>query len=87
VTSDEMVKIRLLGPHKGDSETLWAKRIAPGRYRLDNGPFFGGWRTLPRGTGVNPCTIETRGVAGGRPFPTGRVANPPARQRSEPLHD
>ena len=40
VTSDEMVKIRLLGPHKGDSETLWAKRIAPGRYRLDNGPFF-----------------------------------------------
>jgi hypothetical protein len=26
----------------------------------------GGWRTLPRGTGVNPCTIETR--AGGTPF-------------------
>jgi len=23
---------------------------------------MGGWRTLPRGTGVNPCTIETRGV-------------------------
>ena len=24
---------------------------------------FGGWRTLRRGTGVNPCTIETRGGA------------------------
>jgi hypothetical protein len=23
----------------------------------------GGWRTLRRGTGVNPCTIETRGGA------------------------
>jgi len=26
----------------------------------------GGWRTLPRGTGVNPCTTETRG--GAEPF-------------------
>jgi hypothetical protein len=23
----------------------------------------GGWRTLRRGTGVNPCTTETRGGA------------------------
>jgi RHS repeat-associated protein len=23
----------------------------------------GGWRTLPRGTGVSPCTIKTRGGA------------------------
>jgi hypothetical protein len=23
----------------------------------------GGWQTLPRGTGVNPCTIKTRGGA------------------------
>jgi hypothetical protein len=23
----------------------------------------GGWRTLPRGTGVNPSTTETRGGA------------------------
>jgi RHS repeat-associated protein len=29
---------------------------------LDDHPRTGGWRTLPRGTGVNPCTIETRGV-------------------------
>jgi hypothetical protein len=34
----------------------------------------GGWRTLPRGTGVNPCTIEnSRGW---------RVANPSARHRN-----
>jgi hypothetical protein len=24
---------------------------------------IGGWRTLPRGTGLNPCTIKTRGGA------------------------
>jgi Domain of unknown function (DUF4265) len=35
-----MVKIRLHGPHEGDSETVWATQVAPGRYRLDNGPFF-----------------------------------------------
>jgi Domain of unknown function (DUF4265) len=40
VKSDDMVKIRLHGPHKGDSETLWATEIGPGHYRLDNGPFF-----------------------------------------------
>jgi Na+/alanine symporter len=28
--------------------------------------YFGGWPTLPRGTGLNPCTIETRG--GAEPF-------------------
>jgi hypothetical protein len=40
VTSAEMLKIRLRGPDKGDSETLWATEIALGQYRLDNGPFF-----------------------------------------------
>jgi hypothetical protein len=36
----------------------------------------GGWRTLPRGTGVNPGTIETRGVGGWRTLPRGTGLNP-----------
>jgi Domain of unknown function (DUF4265) len=40
VPSDEMVKIRLYGPDKRESETVWAIETGPGRYRLDNGPFF-----------------------------------------------
>jgi uncharacterized protein RhaS with RHS repeats len=29
----------------------------------DPAGMMGGWPTLPRGTGVTPCTIETRGGA------------------------
>lgn len=35
-----MVKIRLCGAERGEAETVWATETAPGRYRLDNGPFF-----------------------------------------------
>ncbi len=35
-----MVKVRLHGPHLGDSETLWASPINHNLYRLENSPFF-----------------------------------------------
>jgi hypothetical protein len=37
--------------------------------------------------GITNNVDATRSQAGGRPFPTGRVANPSARHRSEPKHD
>src|ERR1700735_5169493 len=37
---------------------------------------FGRVATLPRGTGVNPCTIETRGGGGWRTLPRGTGVNP-----------
>jgi hypothetical protein len=38
--TSSMVKVRLKGPHAGDSETLWASPIADNLYRLENSPFF-----------------------------------------------
>jgi len=38
--AEEMVKIRLRGPHKDDTETLWAVPVDVNLYRLDNSPFF-----------------------------------------------
>ena len=35
-----MVKVRLQGPHAGDSETVWASPADGNLYRLENSPFF-----------------------------------------------
>jgi hypothetical protein len=40
MNEDGMVKVRLQGPHAGDSETLWACPIRDALYRLENSPFF-----------------------------------------------
>lgn len=38
--TEDMVKVRLRGPHAGDVETLWAVPVDENLYRLDNSPFF-----------------------------------------------
>lgn len=38
--TEEMIKVRLRGPHAGDVETLWAMPVDVNLYRLDNSPFF-----------------------------------------------
>lgn len=40
VQQDQMVKVRLRGPHAGDVETLWATPVDGDHYRLENSPFF-----------------------------------------------
>ena len=36
---EEAVKVALAGPH-GEVETLWANRVAPGHYAIDNLPWY-----------------------------------------------
>jgi hypothetical protein len=47
----------------GQRLTLWADQMTFVGSFLRVGLVAGGWQILPRGTGLNPCTIETRGGA------------------------
>jgi hypothetical protein len=62
--------ITVTGQNKGDKDptVLLTGSVVVGGdgHVTPTGTFTGGWPTLPRGTGLNPCTIETRG--GAEPF-------------------
>jgi hypothetical protein len=46
-------------PYGGEQALI---NTCPQNYKFEGKERDGGWPTLPRGTGVNPCTIEIRGV-------------------------
>ncbi|HXN72919.1 MAG TPA: hypothetical protein VN861_10250 [Candidatus Acidoferrales bacterium] len=68
--SDPLMETDLSGVLTDEYIFFGGKRIAR-RDSSNNVVYYGGWptsrpvgwRTLPRGTGINTCTIETRGVA------------------------